>query len=291
MIVRNGTISTDVLDIVYEERGEPVGVPVILLHGWPDDVRTWDLVVEALAARGYRTFAPYLRGFGPTRFRDPSTMRSGEITAIARDVIAFADALGLQRPLLVGHDWGARAAYSAAVLEPHRFSGIVAVAVPYATNVGSQQLSYAQTRAYWYQWFFGTPRGARIFAEDPAGFARALWPLWSPNWTFAATAASFTNPDFVELTIHSYRQRWGGAEGDPRYAADRERIESVPQVTIPTTTIMGEADGATLPEGAAGRERYFDAPYRCEIVPVAGHFIQRERPQTIVDAILEREPV
>ncbi len=292
MMALQKTVTTDLLEIAYEENGDPGGVPVMLIHGWPDDVRTWDLVVEALAARGYRTFAPYVRGFGPTRFRNPATPRSGEIAALARDAIAVADVLGLERPRFVGHDWGARAAYSAAILCPDRFSGIVAVAVPYASNVGSHQLSYAQTRAYWYQWFFGTPRGAKTFGEDPIGFARELWQAWSPNWrfdaqTFERTAASFANPDFVEITIHSYRQRWGGAEGDPRYGADREQIESVPQIAIPTVTVMGEADGATLPEGAIGRDQYFDAPYRCEIIPVAGHFVQRERPETIVEAIVE----
>jgi len=249
------------------------------------------VVADALVARGFRTLVPYVRGFGPTRFLAAGTMRSGEIGAIARDIIAFADALRLPPCPFVGHDWGARAGYATVTLEPARFTALVAVAVAYATNFPGQELSLDQVRAYWYQWFFGTPRGESTFTRDPASVIRYLWHLWSPGWTFdeatlAATAASFRNPDIGPSTIHSYGQRWGGEPSDERYRADRERLESLPKVHVPTTTILGADDGATLPASAEGRERYFEGPYRCRIVPGAGHFVPRERPDVVAEEIL-----
>ncbi|MGD0050686.1 MAG: alpha/beta hydrolase [Vulcanimicrobiaceae bacterium] len=276
--------------IAYYERGPRDGPPVLLVHGFPDDARTWDALVPALVAAGYRTIAPFVRGFGPTALVDGAP-RSGEIGALAFDVLALADALGLARFDYVGHDWGARAGYAVAALAPQRVRSLCTLAVAYGTNVAAQRLSIAQARAYWYQWYFATPRGEAELQANRHAFCRALWGYWAPGWRFGeaeydATATSFANPDFVPVVLSSYRQRWGFAPGEERYAAERAALEAVPRLTVPTLTLMGRDDGATLPASADGAEAHFAAPYRLQLVADCGHFLQREQPQVVTAALL-----
>jgi pimeloyl-ACP methyl ester carboxylesterase len=286
-------VRTPQLEIAYEERGDPDALPIVLLHGFPDDVRTWDAVVEGLVAAGYRTLAPYLRGYGPTRFLDSGTARTGQLAALGQDLLDFVDAADVNRFVLVGHDWGARAAYIVASLWPERVRALIALAVGYGTNDPKQTLALAQARAYWYQWYFCTERGRMALAADRRGMCRVLWQLWSPLWefdeaTFQRTAASFDNPDFVDVAIHSYRHRWGEALGDPRYDELEARLAVPIPIQVPTTALMGDEDGATLPETSAGKEHFFTNDYRREVLPGIGHFIQREDPQVVLQAILER---
>jgi pimeloyl-ACP methyl ester carboxylesterase len=283
--------STTHLQVVYEERRPSESDVVVLLHGFPDDARTWDAVVAAPELASVRTIAPYLRGYGPTRFRDPSTPRSGQSAALARDAIELLEALGIERCILVGHDWGARAAFNAALLAPQRIRSVVALSVGYGTNVPSQELSYDQSERYWYQWYFATPRGEAALRADRHGFCRYLWQRWSPRWRFDAeeydrTAASFENPDFVEIVLHSYRQRWGFAPGEPRYEEDEIRLRSAPPLGVPVQVLHGSTDGATLLEATEGREALFPVGYRRIVLEGTGHFVQRERPQAVVDAIV-----
>jgi pimeloyl-ACP methyl ester carboxylesterase len=245
------SIRTPSLDCGYIERGPSDGDPVILVHGFPDDAHTWDRVAHALAADGARTIAPFVRGFGPTRVRDGAP-RSGEIAALARDVLELADALGLERFDYVGHDWGARAGYATAALAPRRIRSLTTLAVAYGTNVATQWLDVAQLRAYWYQWYFATPRGEAALRTERAEFCRDLWRTWSPGWKFdeaeyAATAASFDNPDFVDIVLHSYRVRWGFAPGDPAYAADAALLDTTPVLQVPTRGSGRRRDAALQP--------------------------------------------
>jgi len=285
-------VQTSCLKIGYEERGDADALPIVLLHGFPDDVRTWDSVAETLVERGYRVLAPYLRGFGATRFLDDSQPRTGQLSALGQDVIEFVDAVGIDRFILVGHDWGARASYIAAALRPERIVKLITLAVAYGTNNPRQQISLAQVRAYWYQWYFCTERGRAALEADRRGFCRTLWQIWSPTWhfdeqTFERTAASFDNPDFVAVAIHSYRHRWAQASGDSRYEQLEARLAAGPPISVPTTLLMGEIDGATLPETSEGKERFFTAAYTRRILPGIGHFIQRENPAAVVDAITQ----
>jgi pimeloyl-ACP methyl ester carboxylesterase len=277
------------LHVAYIERGPRDGPPVLLVHGFPDDARTWDRLATALAADGYRTIAPFVRGFGPTRFVD-GAQRTGEVAALARDVLALADALGIARFHYVGHDWGARAGYAAAALAPQRLRSLTALAVAYGTNHASQTMPVDQTRAYWYQWYFATPRGEAELASNAHAFCRALWSYWSPNWRFDhaeydATAASFANPDFLAVVLSSYRQRWGFASGAGAYAGDRAVLERVPPLAVPTLALMGRDDGATLPSSTAGKEALFTGPYRVEILANSGHFVQREQPEAVAERV------
>ncbi|GAC1560745.1 MAG: alpha/beta hydrolase [Herpetosiphon sp.] len=285
--------TTDLLEIGYEQCGDDGAPTVMLLHGFPDDVRTWDAVVAPLVAAGYRTLTPYLRGFGSTRFRSAATPRSGELAALGQDVLEFAAALGIDRYLLVGHDWGARAAYNAAILDPQHISAIVTISVGYGTNAPGQNLELTQIQSYWYQWYFNIEAGRNRLVTDRTAFCRYLWRVWSPRLelddaTFAATARSWENPDFVPIAIHSYRHRWGNAPSDDRYTSIDQYLATLPAITVPTTVLHGDEDGATGLATSLAKERFFASDYRHEVVPGVGHFIQRERPSVVVDAILDR---
>jgi len=282
---------TPVLEIAYEVRGPRHGPPVILVHGFPDSIRTWDRVAEALAADGMRVFVPSVRGFGETKLRD-AWHTTGETAALGRDILEFADAVGVERFALVGHDWGARAAYVAAALEPHRIASMVVISVGYGTNLADQRLSPEQSRAYWYQWYFGTERGVESLENDRDAFCESLWRLWSPSWAFTVeeygrTAAAFDNPEFVKIVIHSYRQRWGFVPGHTRYELDRSYLDGLPPLDVATLVLHGDEDGATLPEMTQHKEAFFRGPYRRETFSGCGHFVQRERPLETIGAIRE----
>lgn len=286
------TVNTPTLRIAYAERGVRDAATFLLLHGWPDDARTWDPVADRLAEEGYRVLCPYLRGFGPTRFRDASVMVSGQISALGQDVVDFAEALELRDFVLVGHDWGARAAYVAAVLIPERIRALVTLSVGYGTNTPDQVVSFDQARQYWYHWYFALERGREALERDRRNFTRRLWRLWSPSWRFTdeefeATAVSFDNPDWIDVTIHSYRHRWGYAQGDPRYDGLERRFATPEKVHVPALMLHGAEDGATLPETSAGKEAFFTGGYRREVLPGVGHFPQRECPQAVIEACLQ----
>ncbi len=292
MIKKISSVRTSTLEIAYEECG-PDADPVVLLHGWPDDVRTWDNVVEELVKAGYRTIAPYHRGFGQTRFLSESDLRSGQLTALGQDVMEFVDCLGLNHFTLVGHDWGARAAYIVAALSPERVRGLVTISVGYGTNDPGQKVSFVQARQYWYQWYLNLDRGRTALETDRKALCRWLWETWSPSWhfddkTFEATAASWENPDWVEVTLHSYRYRWGNATGDSRYGDLETHMSGLPPIRVPSTVLHGAEDGATLPETSANKEQFFVGGYEYVVVTGVGHFVQRERPGVVVDAILKR---
>ncbi|MDX3894659.1 alpha/beta hydrolase [Pusillimonas sp.] len=264
------------LDIHYADQGPRDGQPVFLLHGWPDSPHAWLHVARTLNQAGLRTVIPYLRGFGPTRFRAEATARSGQITALAQDVLDLADALGVERFSVVGHDWGARTAYALAALAPRRIARCVALSVGY----GGGTPAHRQAQQFWYQWYFATPQGEAALAGDRRGLCRYLWRQWSPHWEssgqdFDEAAPAFDNTDWLAVTLHGYRHRWGLAEADPRYAELEARLAPLPPIQIPTMLIHGEADGCILPQSSEGLEGRF-AKYERVLLPDVGHFPQRE---------------
>lgn len=276
--------------IAYREAGPRDGPVALLVHGFPDDARTWDRLATALAADGRRAIAPFLRGYGPTTLAQ-GVARTGEIAALARDLLALADALGLARFDLVGHDWGARAGYAVATFAPERLRALVTLAVPYGTGHRGDRLAFDQVRSYWYQWYFATSLGEAELQQNRAPFCRGLWRVWSPGWEpepgeYEATAASFDNPDFVPVVLSSYRVRWGLAAGDPALAADREALEPVAPLAVPTLTLLGADDRATLAASGAGSEARFSGPYALDVLAGCGHFVQRERPDQVAKRVL-----
>ena len=287
------TALTPLLEIGYLESGPPDGPPVLLMHGWPSDVHDWDGVAPLLADAGYRVLVPWLRGFGPTRFRDPQMPRSGQQAALGADLRDFMDALGIDRALLAGYDWGGRAACVAAALWPERVRGLVTISGYNIQNIplAGDPADAAQENRYWYQWYFQTERGRAGLAKNRRDLARLLWRLWSPNWqfsetTFNATAASFDNPDFVDVTIQSYRHRYANAPGDPAYDELERRLAVQPPIGVPSIVLHGECDGVGPPQQSADASRHFSGSYERKVVPVAGHFLSREAPQAVVDAVL-----
>jgi pimeloyl-ACP methyl ester carboxylesterase len=285
---------TSVLDIAYEESGPATGVPVFLMHGFPDDVRTWDEVAAPLAAEGCRVIVPYLRGYGPTRFLAAGTMRSGQQGAIGSDLKELMDALQVERALLAGYDWGGRAACIVAALWPERVLGLVSIGGYNIQNIAKnlQPEPADQEWRFWYQWYFNTARGVAGLTANRHDLCRLIWKMWSPNWTFddatyEATGTAFDNPDFVDITIHSYRHRYQAAFSDPAYEAIERRLALRPKIAVPTVVLHGAADEVDPPHLSANDAPQFTGLYRREVVPVAGHFFPREAPRKVADAVLE----
>jgi pimeloyl-ACP methyl ester carboxylesterase len=283
--------TTPLLRVGYEVGGPANGEPVLLLHGWPDDVRTYDAVAPALQAAGFRTFAPYLRGFGPTTFLSEETMRSGEMVVMAQDALDLADVLGLDRFAVVGHDWGARIAYTLAILAPQRVTRIAALSVAWDPGaLATPRLVQAQ--AYWYQWFMATDRGADLVRADGKAFARHQWDTWGPpQWfsdaAFETTATSFENPDWPAITLHSYRVRWGEADPDPRYRELDAQVKAARTIGTPVMMIQGGADRCTLPASTDGKEKNFTGGYARHVLDGVGHFPTREAPEKVNKLLLD----
>ena len=284
-------IDTSVLRIGYQEWNPDAKSTVVLLHGWPDSVRTWAQVAPALAAHGLRVIVPALRGFAPTEFLSKQTPRSGQLSALGRDLLEFIERLQLNRPALVGHDWGARAVAIACGLRPGVASHMAMLAVGYATNSLGPDMSLEQARSYWYHWFMATPLGEQTLRHQPRAFAKIMWDLWAPpGWyddaEFNETARAFDNPAWIDVTLHSYRQRWGNAPSDPACAADDARLSPVPVLDVPTLILHGEVDGVNHPDMSAGKERFFTGRYVRTLLPGVGHFPQREAPAAVSDALV-----
>ncbi|WP_133646145.1 alpha/beta fold hydrolase [Paraburkholderia flava] len=285
-------VRTQKLDVGYLEWNPGGARTVVLVHGWPDSPEGWWPVAERLAQADYRVLCPALRGFGPTRFRDATTTRSGQLAALGRDLLEFIDALNVQQPALVGHDWGARAVANACGLRDRAAAHLVMLSVGYGTNDPHQALSYAQARNYWYHWFMATPRGQQAVEQDRRGFTRQMWDTWSPaGWYTQAdydeAAASFDNPDWASVVLHSYRHRWGFEPGDPAYDADEQRLNPAPVLAVPTLVLHGAADACNHPDSSANKERFFSGPYRRTLLDGVGHFPQREAPGEVANAILD----
>ena len=275
-------IETSLLRVGYEVSGPEDGFPVILLHGWPDDVRTWDAVLPALHEAGYRTYVPWLRGYGPTEFLRHDTYRSGQLVALGQDAVEFAAALDLGRHALVGHDWGSRAAYIASTLNQPQVCACVALSTGYGTNSPNQTLSYRQSQNYWYHWLMATPRGEKAVREDRRALTRHIWNEWFVAYKpdaaeFERTARSFDNSDWADIVLHSYRVRWGHATPDPRYGELEAQFDPAPIQSVPTLTLHGTLDPVNAPQMSEGKEAYFSGPYERRLIDGAGHFPQRER--------------
>ncbi|KUY94578.1 MULTISPECIES: alpha/beta fold hydrolase [unclassified Burkholderia] len=265
------TASLELAYLEWNPRGERVAV---LLHGWPDSPVGWEAVAETLAAQGYRVLALALRGFAPTRFRDPATPRSGQLAALGRDLLEFIDVLGIERPVLVGHDWGARAVANACGLRDGAASHLVMLSVGYGTNDPAQPLSLPQA-----------------LCDDRRAFARLMWDTWSPaGWydarDFDAAATAFDGPDWIDVVLHSYRYRWGFVDGGAAYADDEAQLTPAPVLSVPTLVLHGGADTCNGPETSARRERFFTGRYERTVLDGVGHFPQREAPAAVADAIL-----
>jgi pimeloyl-ACP methyl ester carboxylesterase len=281
-----------VLDIAYEEAGPADGPVAVLSHGFPYDVRAYDEVARLLAASGVRVIAPYLRGFGPTRFTDAATLRSGEQGALGQDLLDLLDELEVERAVVGGYDWGGRASCIVSALHPSRVTGLVTVG---GYNIFNPAFALEPARpewerTYWYQYYFHSERGRRGLERNRDELCALLWTTWSPEWADAATAfrasaPSLHNPDFVDVVIHSYRHRYGLVAGDPRYAAVEDALAGEPRITVPTVVLESGADGVGGPSGAEYRGSFTGAYSFCEL-PGIGHDLPQEAPREFAEAVL-----
>ncbi|MEU1304421.1 alpha/beta fold hydrolase [Streptomyces shenzhenensis] len=284
-------IRAGVLDIAFERHGTPGAPPVVLLHGFPYDVRSYDVVATRLAGQGADVVVPYLRGFGPTRFAGATTMRSGQQAALAADLLALLGALRLAPAVVAGYDWGGRAATLTAMLHPDRVAGLVSVDGYNVQDIaeGATPIAPDDERRLWYQYYLHGERGRAGLERNRAALARLLWSEWSPGWAFtdadfAATAPSFDNPDFVAVVVHSYRHRFGLVPGDPLYQADEDRIAARPRVEVPTITISPLRDGLRNPKTPETHAERFPRLVDDLRLPV-GHNPPQEAPEEFAAAV------
>jgi pimeloyl-ACP methyl ester carboxylesterase len=282
------------LRVAYADIGPADGNPVLLFHGWPYDIHTYVDVAPLLAAAGYRVIVPYLRGYGATRFRAADTPRNGQQAALAADAVALMDALGIDKAILGGCDWGARNANILAALWPQRCKAMVSVS---GYLIGSQEVNRKPLPPkaelqWWYQYYFATERGVAGYRQYTRDFARLIWQLASPKWafddaTFDRSAAAFDNSDHVAIAIHNYRWRLGLAAGEAKYDRIEQQLAAFPTIGVPTITLEGDANGAPHPEPAAYAKK-FTGRYEHRLIPGGiGHNLPQEAPRAFAQAIID----
>ncbi|MFH0129394.1 alpha/beta fold hydrolase [Variovorax sp. VaC1] len=279
------------LDVGYYEAGPADGIPVLLMHGYPYDIHSYAEVAPLLAARGCRVIVPHLRGHGSTRFLDSANPRSAQQAAVALDQIALLDALGIDRAVMVGYDWGARTACIIAALWPERCLGLLSVNGYIMTNRPGNKLPLPAKveLGWWYQYYFATERGRLGLEANRRDIARILWSTNSPKWSysdavFERSAASFDNPDYVNIVIHNYRWRLGLADGFPQYEGLEKRLATFPSIAVPTLTMDGDSDGVVPATDGKAYAAKFTGP-RTHVVVNAGHNVPQEAPQVFADAV------
>jgi pimeloyl-ACP methyl ester carboxylesterase len=287
-------IDAGLLDVGYAESGPATGPAVILLHGWPYDIYSFVEVAHLLASKGYRVIVPYLRGYGTTRFLSAETLRNGQQSVVALDIIALVDALKIQKAIIGGFDWGARTADIIAALWPERCQALVSVS---GYLIGSQAAGNAPLPPkaelqWWYQFYFATERGRAGYEKYRRDFSKLIWQIASPKWnfddaTFDRTAASFDNPDHVAIVIHNYRWRLGLAEGEPKYDDVEKRLAAAPVITVATITLEGDANGAPHPDSSAYAKK-FSGKYANRIITGGiGHNLPQEAPAAFAQSIID----
>ena len=287
-------IDAGLLNVGYAEAGSSNGPAVILLHGWPYDIHTYVDVTPLLAAAGYRVIVPYPRGHGTTRFLSSDTLRNGQQSVIALDIIALMDALKIEKAIIAGCDWGARTANIIAALWPERCKALVSVSgyLIGSQEIGKMPLAPKAELQWWYQYYFATERGRAGYDKNRQEFAKLIWQIASPKWrfddaTFARSAAALDNPDHVNIVIHNYRWRLGLAEGEPKYDHLEKRLAEAPMITVPTITLEGDANGAPHPEPSSYAKK-FSGKYSHRLIKGGiGHNLPQEAPQAFAQAVVE----
>lgn len=287
-------IDAGALNVGYAEIGPANGPAVMLLHGWPYDIHTYVDVAPLLASAGYRVIVPYLRGYGTTRFLSDTAVRNGQQSALAVDMVALMDALGIRTAIFAGCDWGARTACIVAALWPERCSALVSVSgyLIGSQAAGRMPLPPSAELQWWYQYYFATERGRAGYEKYRRDFARLIWQLASPEWdfadaTFARSAAALDNPDHVAIVVHNYRWRLGLAAGEPRYDALEERLAAAPLIGVPTITLEGDANGAPHPDATSYAGKFSGKYAHRLITGGIGHNLPQEAPRAFAQAVID----
>jgi pimeloyl-ACP methyl ester carboxylesterase len=287
-------IDAGLLNVGYAEVGPADGPAVILLHGWPYDIHSFVDVAPFLAAAGYKVIVPYLRGYGTTCFLSSATMRNGEQAAVALDIIALMDALKIKQAVIAGFDWGARTAAVIAALWPERCKALVSVSgyLIASRKAAMVPLPPAAEHAFWYQCYFATDYGRAGYTKYTHDFNKLTWQLSSPKWnfddaTFERSAASFNNPDHVDIVIHNYRWRLSLASGEAKYDDLERQLAEGPKIAVPTITMEGDANGALHAPAETYREK-FSGKYEYRLITGGvGHNLPQEAPQAFAQAVVD----
>lgn len=285
-------VNAGVLNVAYVEEGAFDASPVILLHGFPYDIHSYDNVIPLLVTKGFRVIVPYLRGYGPTRFLSKDTMRSGQQAALGYDLLSFMDALGIENVVLGGYDWGGRAACIVAALWPGRVKGLVSCGGYNIQDIqgAMEPLAPGDEFRYWYQYYFHGERGKIGLEKNRHELCKLLWQLWSPrqfdDQAYEKTVCSFENPDFVEVVIHSYRHRYGLVPGDPDLEQIEQSLVEQPTIMVPSIVLDGGGDGVMPKEGSEDHGRFFKDLYERRVIPNAGHNLPGEAPEDFAKAVL-----
>jgi pimeloyl-ACP methyl ester carboxylesterase len=287
-------VDAGLLNVGYAEAGPANGAVVVLLHGWPYDIHSFVDVAPLLASAGYRVIVPYVRGYGTTRFLSSDTLRNGQQSVVAVDVIALMDALKIGKATIGGFDWGARTANIVAALWPERCKALVSVSGYLIGNqeAGKMPLPPKAELEWWYQYYFATERGRAGYEKYRHDFSKLIWQLASPKWafddaTFDRSAAAFDNPDHVGIVIHNYRWRLGLAQGEPKYDDLEKRLAEAPVISVPTITLEGDANGAPHPDPSAYAKK-FSGKYAHRLIEGGvGHNLPQEAPQAFAQAIVD----
>ena len=287
-------IDAGVLNVGYAEAGPANGPAVVLLHGWPYDIHSFVDVAPLLTAAGYRVIVPYLRGYGPTRFLSSETVRNGQPSVLALDIIALMDALKIEKATIAGFDWGARTANIMAALWPERCRAMVSVSgyLIGSQEAGKMPLPPKAELEWWYQYYFATERGRAGYDKYRYDFAKLIWQLASPKWhfddaTFDRSAASFNNPDHVAIVIYNYRWRLGLVEGERKYDDLETRLAAAPAITVPTITLEGDANGAPHPDASSYASKFSGGYEHRMILGGVGHNLPQESPEAFAKAIVD----
>tara|TARA_R110000868_G_scaffold406978_1_gene687827 strand:+ start:250 stop:1143 length:894 start_codon:yes stop_codon:yes gene_type:complete len=287
-------IETELLEIGYKEYGNIEDTPVILQHGFPYDVNAYNESAEILSQKGFRVLTPYLRGFGETTFKNSSTIRSGQQAAVAKDVIDFMDALQIPKAIIAGYDWGGRTSCIVSALWPERILGLLSVGGYTIQNIAgnAEPLPPIMEQLYWYQYYFHTERGRKGFTKYRKELCKILWSEWSPTWnfdddTFERTAMSYTNPDFINIVIHSYKHRYGIVEGDERYDEIEKILATRPVIKVPTIVLEPGNDGFVNYFGFDDHSEHFKGRYSQKILKDVGHNLPQEAPLEFANTIIE----
>jgi pimeloyl-ACP methyl ester carboxylesterase len=287
-------IAAGPLDVGYVEAGPSTGRPVVLLHGWPYDIHSYADVAPALGNAGHRVVVPYLRGYGTTRFLSDETLRNGQQSAVAVDVIDLMNALHIESAIVGGFDWGARSANVVAALWPDRCKAMVSVSGYLIGNpeMNKTPLPPPAELLWWYQFYFATERGRAGYDRYRREFAKLIWHTASPKWnfddeSFDRSAASFDNADHVDIVIHNYRWRLGLAPGESRYDDLEQQLATSPVITVPTVTLEGDANGAPHPDPGAYTTKFSGKYIHRTIAGGVGHNLPQEAPERFVEAVIE----
>jgi pimeloyl-ACP methyl ester carboxylesterase len=287
-------IDAGALNVGYAEAGPAGGPAVVLLHGWPYDIHSYVDVAPLLASAGYRVIVPYLRGYGTTRFLSGDTLRNGQQSVVAVDIVALMDALKIEKATIAGFDWGARTANIIAALWPQRCKAMVSVSgyLIGSQEAGKMPLPPQAELQWWYQYYFATERGRAGYDKYRYDFSKLIWQIASPKWdfddaTFDRTAASFENPDHVAIVIHNYRWRLGLAEGEPKYDDLEKRLAEGPVITVPTITLEGDANGAPHPDPSSYVKKFSGRYSHRTVKGGVGHNLPQEAPQAFAEAVVD----